>query len=386
MTRPAANLPESRLENRIVAVDLFCGAGGKTHGFLRGGIEVAVGVDTDPTCRFPYEHNNAPAKFVEKSVAKLTPDEVAAWYPAGCTRVLIGCTPCQPFSIYSYRYGAADGKRRSRDKRWGLLHSFRALVEAITPDIVAVENVPELALMKHRVYHDFVGSLSRLGYHVFSRIVKCADYGVPQTRERLVVLASRLGAIELMPPTHPKDSHVTVREAISSLPQVTAGGPPPPSDSLHRACRLSPLNLRRIQATTEGGGWHEWPKKLRLACHQRDTGKTYPSVYGRMRWDGLAPTLTTQCFGLGNGRFGHPEQDRAISLREAALLQTFPPDYQFVAPSTRITFKHVGKHIGNAVPARLGEVIAISIRKHLEQVAAGSAGSKHMSQNSSAHP
>lgn len=361
-TRASGRTPAPQ---RIVAVDLFCGAGGKTHGFLRAGIEISAGVDIDPTCRFPYEHNNPPAKFIQKSVADLVPEEVAGWYPAGCTRVLIGCTPCQPFSTYAYRYGTTDEKNRSRDSRWGLLYAFGNLVDAMRPEVVTIENVPELALMRHRVYERFIENLSLLGYHVTSTIVKCADYGVPQTRERLVVLGSRLGHIELIPPTHTKESYVTVRDAIGHLPPLTAGGPAPDDDPLHRACRLSSMNLRRIRATPEGGGWQDWPLHLRLACHKRDSGKTYPSVYGRMRWDDLAPTLTTQCFGLGNGRFGHPEQDRAISLREAALLQTFPATYQFVAPDQRITFKHVGKHIGNAVPARLGEVIAMSIKKHV---------------------
>jgi DNA (cytosine-5)-methyltransferase 1 len=249
-----------------------------------------------------------------------------------------------------------------------------------------VENVPQLALMKHEVYQAFIDNLSRLGYHVKSRIVKCADYGVPQTRERLVVLASRLGPIDLIPPTHAEGSYVTVRQAIGTMPHLTAGGPPPIADPLHRACRLSPLNLRRIRSTREGGGWQDWPENLRLACHQRDSGKTYPSVYGRMRWDALAPTLTTQCFGLGNGRFGHPDQDRAISLREAAMLQTFPLDYQFVAPDAEVTFLHVGKHIGNAVPARLGEVIALSIRKHLQEreAARESAAPRRVPRNSRA--
>jgi DNA (cytosine-5)-methyltransferase 1 len=361
------NLSKGRRKRagRVVAVDLFCGAGGKTHGFLRGGIEVAAGVDVDPTCRFPYEHNNAPASFFEKSVADLTVEEVASWYPSGSTRVLIGCAPCQPFSIYSYRYGAGDGRKQRHDKRWGLLHAFRDLVAGLLPEIVTVENVPELTMIGRRPYEAFIEGLSGLGYHVDARVVKCARYGIPQTRERLVVLASRFGPIELIPPTHEPEEYVSVRDAIGDLPPITAGGPPPDDDPVHRACRLSPMNLRRVRATPEGGGWQDWPMRLRLPCHRRDTGKTYPSVYGRMKWDDLAPTLTTQCFGLGNGRFGHPEQDRAISLREAALLQTFPPEYVFVEPGARITFKHVGRHIGNAVPARLGEVIALSIKKHL---------------------
>ena len=360
-----------RPARRVVAVDLFCGAGGKTRGFLQAGLEVVAGVDIDPTCRFPYVANNAPAKFVQKSVSDLTCEEVARWYPKGAIRVLIGCTPCQPFSRYSYRYGAADKERRSLDKRWGLLHAFRSLVDGLLPDIVTVENVPQMALMGHSVYAQFIENLHRLEYHVSSSIVRCADYGVPQTRERLVLLASRLGPIDLIAPTHPEGSHETVRGVIGHLPRISAGGPPPTDDALHRACSLSPLNLRRIRATPEGGGWHDWPAELRLDCHSRETGKTYPSVYGRMRWDGLAPTLTTQCFGLGNGRFGHPEQERAISLREAALLQTFPSDYRFVEKDGDFTFKHIGKHIGNAVPVRIGEVIALSIKEHLRQQAAG---------------
>ena len=377
----------NRRKTSTVAVDLFCGVGGNTHGFLRAGIDVAVGVDIDSSCRFPYEHNNAPARFVQKSVAALSSDEVAGWYPNGCTRVLIGCAPCQPFSIYNYRYGTADCTKSSgRDKRWGLLHAFRKLVTSLRPEIVTIENVPELALMGHSVYQAFIANLRRIGYHVSSRVVKCAHYGVPQTRERLVVLASLFGPIELIPPTHPNGSLVTVRQAIGGLPPLVAGGPPPDEDPLHRASALSPLNLRRVQATPEGGGWQDWPAKLRLTCHRKESGKTYPSVYGRMRWDDLAPTLTTQCFGLGNGRFGHPEQDRAISLREAALLQTFPSEYQFVPTGQKVTFKNVGRHIGNAVPVRLGEIIALSIRKHLAEVSDKSADLPRTIQKSRATP
>jgi DNA (cytosine-5)-methyltransferase 1 len=158
---------------------------------------------------------------------------------------------------------------------------------------------------------------------------------------------------------------VTVRKAIGRLKEITAGGAPPSRDPLHRACNLSTLNLRRIRATPAGGGWQDWPRSLQLDCHRRSSGKTFPSVYGRMEWDALAPTLTTQCYGLGNGRFGHPTQDRAISLREAALLQTFPRDYRFVSPEDDVTFKHVGRHIGNAVPVRIGEAIARSIKEHV---------------------
>jgi len=127
---------------------------------------------------------------------------------------------------------------------------------------------------------------------------------------------------------------------------------------------LSPLNLRRIKASRPGGTWRNWPPELQAACHRKTTGATYPSVYGRMEWDRPAPTITTQCFGYGNGRFGHPEQDRAISLREAAMLQTFPEMYAFAPPGASIKFNKMGRLIGNAVPVRLGEVIAQSLIGH----------------------
>jgi DNA (cytosine-5)-methyltransferase 1 len=282
MPSPSSKPPQ------IAAVDLFCGAGGKTHGFLTEKIPVVAGVDTDPSCAFAFEANNKGAKFHRKSVDDLTPKEVSSWYSKGATHVLIGCAPCQPFSTYSYRY-RDTGRRRRSDSRWGLLGSFSDLIQGVLPEIVAAENVPALALQGHRVYLDFISDLESLGYKVTSKVVKCADYGVPQTRERLVVLASLLGSISLVEPTHSPETYVTVRQQIGELPPLVAGGEPPPGDPLHRSSRLSPINLRRIRKTPEGGGWQDWPPSLRLACHKKESGKTYPSVYGCMRWNELAP-------------------------------------------------------------------------------------------------
>lgn len=353
-------LPKRR---RVVAVDLFCGIGGNAHGLIQSGISVVAGVDIDPTCRYGFESNNQSARFVESDARKLSPGEIASWYPENSYRVLVGCAPCQPFSVYSYRYGAADKARRSRDSRWGLLRVLSDAATSILPDVVAIENVPQLAEQNHRVYRDFIRALESVGYAVSSSIVKCADYGVPQTRTRLVVLASRLGPISLRPPTHDSE-RVTIRHAIGHLRRLNAGEVDD-CDPLHRSPSLSKTNLLRIQSTPEGGSWRDWPKRLQLQCHQRSTGQTYPSVYGRMSWQSLGPTITTQCYGLGNGRFGHPEQDRAISLREAAILQTFPEDYKFARTAEEITFKHVGKHIGNAVPVLLAKAIGESIMSHV---------------------
>lgn len=355
-------------ERPIAAIDLFCGVGGKTRGFLDAGIAVVAGVDVDEKCQYGYEANNPGASFIHGGVESISSKTLIDLYPKNSIKVLIGCAPCQPFSTYSFRYGAAKTSSRKDDERWSLLYAFRDKILDIQPDIVTAENVPELFRLNHLVYRKFVKDLKSNGYFVSEQVVKCADYGVPQTRERLVLLASRHGEISMIPPTHRPTDYVLVRDVIEKMPKILAGAKPKAGDPIHQSSRLSDLNMKRIKATPQGGGWQNWKDELRLECHKRASGSTYPSVYGRMSWDSLAPTITTQCFGLGNGRFGHPSQDRAISLREAALLQTFPEDYVFVHPEDKVTFKNIGKHIGNAVPPALGKAIGISILRHLAAV------------------
>ena len=225
---------------------------------------------------------------------------------------------------------------------------------------MTIENVPQL--LKHQVFQHLLEELK--DYHIWYKVINCADYGIPQTRKRLVLLASSLGSIELISPFLEKKSYKTVRESIHHLPKIQAGETDK-NDYLHTASSLSELNLHRIKASKPGGTWRDWDQSLLTKCHQKDSGKTYPSVYGRMKWDSPAPTITTQCFGYGNGRFGHPEQNRAISLREAAILQTFPSEYQFLPVGEKASFSKFGRLIGNAVPVNLGKIIAQSFVKHL---------------------
>ena len=336
----------------ISAVDLFCGVGGLTHGLAMAGVRVTAGIDLDGTCRHPYEDNNA-AVFLEGDVRDLAPGALRDLVGEGGPVLLAGCAPCQPFSTYS------QAGRAGRDASDGqLLASFGQLVCGLSPDLVAMENVPAVATQP--VFEAFLRDLG--GYHVSWSRVDCSLLGIPQTRKRLVLLASRLGpdgltlqASGLPPPT--------VRETISGLMPLAAGETDP-SDPLHSACNLSEMNLKRIRASKPGGTWRDWDPSLRAACHSKSTGENYASVYGRMEWDAPAPTVTTQCFGYGNGRFGHPEQDRAITLREAALLQTFPPGYSFHRPGRRPGFSEVGRWIGNAVPVRLGEAIGRTLVAH----------------------
>lgn len=340
----------------VTCVDLFCGAGGLTHGLLKKGIQVKAGIDLDPTCRFAYETNNDGAVFLERDVESLTAGDLAAYFPKGNHSLLAGCAPCQPFSAY------AKGKDTSQDAKWKLLRSFGDLVRRVQPDLVTMENVSQLP--KHAIFNEFLEAFD--GYHTWFDVVECKDYGIPQRRRRLVFLASKLGPISLIAPTHER-KHVTVADTIRNLPKIKAGETDW-TDPLHSAAGLTEINLKRIRQSKPGGSWQDWNEELVAECHRRDSGKSFGSVYGRMRWEDPAPTMTTLCYGFGNGRFGHPEQDRAISLREAALFQTFPQTYQFMPEGEDVNFKVVGRLIGNAVPVRLGEVIAMSITEHLKQV------------------
>jgi DNA (cytosine-5)-methyltransferase 1 len=343
---------------RISAVDLFCGIGGLTHGLIRGGVNVKAGIDVDEACRYPYESNND-ALFLSADVKDLSATSIRELFDECDIQVLAGCAPCQPFSTYS-----RTGRTERGDSDWDLVQSFGRLVKELHPHLVTMENVP--AVQRHPVFRSFLEDLA--GYHVTWSTVECASIGVPQTRKRLVLLASRLGpeGLALQPGDIPK---ATVRETIAQLPKLRAGEADP-SDPLHTACRLSDLNLRRIRASLPGGTWRDWDPSLRAACHRKSTGDTFPSVYGRMEWDEPAPTMTTQCFGYGNGRFGHPEQDRAITLREAAMLQTFPADYRFVQKDEKVRFDLIGRQIGNAVPVRLGRLIADTFSKHVDRYVA----------------
>lgn len=339
----------------ISTVDLFCGAGGLTYGFEQAGLPVKAGYDIDPSCKFPYERNNK-ARFILQDIENISSSDLAEHFSTNSIKVLAGCAPCQPFSSYSRRYSDPHSK-------WKLLQDFARLIKECEPDIISMENV--LQLKHHSVFKEFITQLQRSNYCFDTYEVNCLDYGIPQSRKRLVLLASKFGKISLIPPTHNPNNYQTVRQTIENLESLSAGQISE-KDWLHRCSKLSELNLHRIRASKPGGTWRDWSQELIAKCHLKTTGKTYPAVYGRMEWDKPSPTITTQCFGFGNGRFGHPEQDRAISLREAALLQTFPPEYEFVDSNKPLAIDIVGRLIGNAVPVKLGQIIAQSILNHIE--------------------
>lgn len=337
----------------VTAIDVFCGAAGLSAGLRASGIKIAAGIDLDPDCRFPFEQNIG-SPFIQADIASVSAADVDTLFGDASVRLLAGCAPCQPFSGYTT-------SRRETDGRWQLLMEFLRLVEEVQPEIVTMENVPRL---KHLpLWGEFVTRLNSAGYDVDWKVVNAADYGVPQARQRLVLLASSLGAIKLPPPSVRRPR--TVRSAIGKQPHVEAGVRNQ-DDPLHASRTLTQANLKRIRSSKPAGTYRDWPEHMRLECHRKKNVR-YPSVYGRMSWDKPAPTMTTQFYGFGNGRFGHPEQDRAITLREGAILQSFPPDYVFIPKGARINFRQIGRLIGNAVPPALGKAIGGAIVEHVNQ-------------------
>lgn len=336
-------------------IDLFCGIGGLTHGFYKEKFNIIAGIDSDPSCKYAFETNNN-AKFINNKIENIASEYLLRLFPKKSVKILIGCAPCQPFSTYSRAF--------NKDVKWSLLYEFSRLISEIKPEIVSMENVPSIS--SEKVFSDFIDTLSNNGYYISHSVVNCLYYGIPQKRNRLVLLASLFNEIKLIDETHNPKSFKTVRDAIGKLVPIS-DGEYCKKDRIHCTSKLSVLNKNRITNTPYGGSWKNWPEELKLSCHKKNSGKSYSSIYGRMKWEEPAPTMTTFCTGIGNGRFGHPEQDRAISLREAALIQTFPKYYKIHDPKKPFSLTKYSKHIGNAVPVKLGKIIAKSIKKHLEE-------------------
>lgn len=338
---------------KIQAIDLFCGVGGLTYGLRQAGIDVKAGLDSDSSCKYAFEVNNQ-AKFISADISNYNFNQLSSLYSNDSIRVLVGCTPCQPFSSHTYKV-----KKTKVDTRWNLIDYFAEAIRKIMPHIVSMENVR--GIRKTDVFQNFISSLTCLGYQIDYKVLYCPDYGIPQGRKRLVLLGSRLGKIEIPKQTHTKEKYLTLSDTIKHLPAIK-GGEVCIYDHLHRAKTLLPTNLQRIQQSKPGGSWRDWDERLLPDCYKKESGQTYTSVYGRASWCNVSPTITTQFYNYGSGRFGHPQQDRAFSVREGALLQTFPQDYDF---GELTSLAKTGRHIGNAVPPRLGFVIGNSILKHI---------------------
>ena len=349
---------EKRLQ-RYKAIDFFCGGGGMTYGLRQAGIDVIAGVDIDKEAKATYEHNNKGTIFIEKDIRRVHSNFFERNF--GIQKnddflILVGCSPCQFYSIIN-----TDKEQSLKTK--DLLRNFARFVDYYKPGYVLVENVPGILTNKQSIWPFFHGKLQELGYtKIVYDVIDLSYYGVPQSRRRFSLIATRLDVEIHLPQADEKQALLSDFIGDSHGFQRVEAGHKDFSDFNHTVAGLSDKCLRRLRKTRHNGGsrldWSDDPD-LQLNCF---IGKddSFKDSYGRMWWNRPAPTITTKFFSISNGRFGHPEEDRAISLREGATLQTFPRDYVFKSNSITTT----ARLIGNAVPCefarRLGEVIVFN--------------------------
>jgi DNA (cytosine-5)-methyltransferase 1 len=352
----------SNTRRKIHVYDFFSGCGGTSAGLKAAGLKICFALDNDPVAASTYRLNIPEACFFERDIRDLGIDELARLVRKSRNNSVLfsACAPCQPYS-------RQNQYRSSKDERIPLLMELAPHVRRIKPDYVFLENVPGMRKDGGRrsPFVEFMKLLGGLGYSYDHNVVPAQDYGVPQLRRRLFLVASRRGPISLPSPTHGPNSpnlrYRTVRDAIAHLPPISAGEEHDYVPN-HRAAELSETNLMRLRATPEGGDRRDWPSELTVPCHRRYDGHT--DVYGRLFWDKPAPALTTKCIRLSNGRYGHPVQNRALSVREAACLQTFDDSFMFKGNLT-----DVSRQIGNAVPVKLAQSFGEHILQHYSETA-----------------
>lgn len=332
------------------AIDLFCGCGAVSAGLRKRHFRVLAAVDTDPVACETYRLNHPRVKLYQEDITQLDPRRVQHEVLGNRTLdLLVVCAPCQPFS--------SQNRSTGFDDRIFLIFQAIRYASVLKPKLIFFENVPGLTKPKYRrMVKSLQKGLKAIGYEMGGpEKIDVADYGVPQRRVRCIMVARRGPMPALRSALVPTDRRLTVRDAIADLPRLDSGevfcG-----DPLHFARDHQPIALERLRhIPKDGGSRFSLPDHLVLECHRGKTG--YPDVYGRMKWNDVAPTLTTGCTDVTRGRFAHPEDDRAISLREAARLQTFDDDYAFHGNSGRIA-----RQIGNAVPVKFVESLAVSFR------------------------
>lgn len=354
------------MKNNLNIIDLFSGCGGSALGFRNAGFKIKAAVEIDKIAAETFKLNFPEAFIFNNDISdknKINGKDILKkiGIKSGDEIVLLACPPCQGFS------SARRVSQRLDDPRNELIWEFVRLVREIKPLYFVMENVPGLAKgIGKTIFDEAINELKEIGYLNFTyQILQAADFGVPQKRRRLVFIGTKLSEVKLaLPnPTNRSPSLTkqnipvwrTVREVISDLPPIKAGEKIL-SDKMHISAHVSELNLERLRNTPKDGGSRtSWPEKYILDCHRGFSG--HKDVYGRMKWDSPSPAMTGGCGMISKGRFGHPEQNRAISLREAARFQTFPDTFKFAG-----NFGQITKQIGNAVPPLLAERIANSIK------------------------
>lgn len=349
----------------LVAIDLFAGGGGLTVGLKRAGFRVAVAVEIEPHAFATYEANHPDVKCFQQDVATTSGADLLEEAEISSVDLLAGCPPCQGFTSLTSKY------KDRKDPRNSLVLEMGRLAKEIRPRAVMMENVPGLSKKGKSLYGRLRTQLEGLGYRLTEGILQVADFGVPQFRRRLVLVGGLGFEIALPKPTHARAAARglapwrTVRDAIEDMPEPSTLAEAKAEGELEKSCwhvvrRVSPKTLERLKAAKPGATWPQIPEHLRPACHRKGY-IGFTNVYGRMEWDSPAPTITGGCTTFSKGRFGHPDADRTISVREAALLQTFPREYRIETEY----IEHSCRILGNALPCVFAEAISRQCAREL---------------------
>lgn len=333
------------------AIDIFSGCGGLSEGLVQAGFAAKAAIEIDKHAVLAYRMNHPETKVIEKDIRKVAADEIIEKLNGEPLHLLAGCPPCQGFS--SVR--RLNRRQNVRDERNDLILEYLRLVKELMPLTIMMENVP--GLINYYLFKDVVKELDSIGYCPKVEIVNVKDYGVPQNRKRLIMVGSLLGEIDIAEGTREK---VTVKDAIGKLEPIETT-----KDPLHKiTANHTPEVMERIRLTPkDGGSWKDLPEQYTLECHKKEN-VGFKDIYGRLRWNDYSSTITGGCLNPSRGRFLHPEEDRVITAREAALLQSFPKSYKF---PVNIPKASLALLIGNALPPRFSYIQSMNIKGHLDK-------------------
>lgn len=331
----------------LTAIDLFSGCGGLTEGLKQAGFKVVAGVEINKNAAKAFRMNHSETTLFEDDIRKLDTNKIIKLLNGLPLHLLAGCPPCQGFS--SLR--KLNRKSSIRDERNSLIDEYYRFVKELSPLTIMLENVP--GIVDYKLFKEIVRKLKHLCYNINYKVVNVANYSVPQRRKRLVLVGSKLGEIEIAPGS---TTLVTVKDAFAKI-NIN-------DDELHR---IYPRHTEHVQkmislVPKNGGSRKDLPEQFKLECHKKNN-IGFNDIYGRLSWDAVSATITGGCLNPSKGRFLHPVEDRCISAREAALLQTFPIDYKF---PTEISKTDLALMIGNALPPEFSRIQAENIFRHIE--------------------
>ncbi|MFI5251706.1 MAG: DNA cytosine methyltransferase [Bacteroidota bacterium] len=340
----------SEKKTKYYAVDLFSGCGGLSQGLCEAGFKVLAAIEIDQNASFCYKLNHEKTKIINRDIRKVTSTEIKHIMGTRSIDLLAACPPCQGFSAIR----RLNRKRSKKDKRNNLIIHFLRFVRRLKPSTIMMENVP--ALKNYYLFHHLKKTLISMGYEIDYKVVNLSKYGIAQRRRRLVLVGSRLGPLKVAPPTY---EFKTVRDVIGNIGAVKNS-----NDKLHHIVAVHTPSIRKLISLIpkNGGSRSALPKKYQLNCHKK-TNIGFNDIYGRLKWDDVSPTITGGCLNPSKGRFLHPVKNRALTAREAALLQSFPKNYKF---PTNISRTNIGILIGNALPPKFSRIQSMNIIRHLQ--------------------